>query len=600
MADRRFSSLLLLALLITLAASPSAAAQPALRTAVQLAPERHLTAHGAFIGLGAQDDSNLLWSGPNQAAGARIPADFTQFVAPRLRALRMPVVRKFIDVAWYAPTPAGYTWDSPAMQGLYTNLAEHQANGTQVMLTIWSLPPWLAGAQGRDRDTELQQAGSFPTLDQEQRWVTVVVDLIRHLDERGFDQIRYLGAPNELAGITPARLVRPFTLLRAELDAAGLTERITLFGPDAFVEEIAQARTTLGLDPLLGIYDFHYYAAAPLEQGLTTALDRLVNEVAPTGKPLWLTEFGDVTAKNDAWPTLPIAAIATMNYGLNAALMWNVQDQIYNTRNMPNWGLWNVYDRGYALKPAYYAWQIMAGHLPPAATVYGHTCDRNQCPDLRLAALGNAAGQRAVIVFNPAGATHELTLDLGTAATTLPLYRYSLDPAALPDPNRVGVLPAYDRLVMLTDGILSDNLPPGALVVYSTYRPIHPPSRATNRLIRATSVEGAAYGPERAVDNDPLTRWSSAFSAEQSLTVDLGRSEWISTVTINWEAAYARRYRVLVSRDGARWQPVVSVAAGTGGIATHAIDPITARYVRIECLERATPFGYSIWELSVW
>jgi hypothetical protein len=584
---------------VILAAAP-VAAQPALRTAVQLAPERTLTAHGAFVGLGAQDDSNLLWSGPNRAAGARVPADFSTFVAPRLRALRLPVVRKFVDVAWYAPTPAGYTWDSPAMQGFYANLAEHQANGTQIMLTIWSLPPWLAGPAARDRDTELRPAGSFPTPDQEQRWAVVVVDLLRRLDALGFDHIRYLGAPNELAGITPARLVRPFTLLRAELAAAGLADRITLFGPDAFVEELPQARATPGLDPLLGIYDFHYYAAAPLEAGLTAAMDRLVREVAPTGKPLWLTEFGDVTAKNDDWRTLALVALATMNYGLNAALMWNVQDQIYNTGNQPAWGLWNVYDDNYRLKPAYYAWQIMAGHLPPAATVYDHSCARNQCADLRLAALGDATGQRTIIAFNLADQPHDLSVDLGVAAPDLPLYRYSLDPARSPDPARVGILPPYERAVALNGATLHDRLAPGALVVYSTYRPIHPPSQATGRAVSATSAEGSAFGPERAVDNDPLSRWSSAFSDDQALTVDLGRAAPIATIAINWEAAHAKRYTVLVSRDGRNWQTIVDVTAGLSGSVTHRFAPVTARYVRIAGLERATPYGYSIWELSVW
>jgi hypothetical protein len=329
-------------------------------------------------------------------------------------------------------------------------------------------------------------------------------------------------------------------------------------------------------------------------------MERLVREVAPTGKPLWLTEFGDVTAKNDDWRTLPTVAIAAMNYGLNAALMWNVQDQIYNTGNMPAWGLWNVYDEGYALKPAYYAWQIMAGHLPPAATVYGHNCDRNQCPDLRLAALGDAAGHRTIIALNLADRPHELTLDLGAAAPDLPLYRYSLDPARLPDPNRVGILQPYEQAMSLSGTVLRDRLAPGALVVYSSYRPIHPPSRATNRTANATSAEGAAFGPDRAVDNDPLTRWSSAFNDGEALTVDLGRTERISTVAISWEAAHARRYRVLVSRDGRRWDAVVNVTSSPGGSVTHRFALTPARYVRIEGLERATPFGYSIWELSVW
>lgn len=587
-------------LLMVSALLAPAYAQPPRPMMVQLLPERTLTAHGTFIGLGAQDDSNLLWSGPNRAAGAQVPADFTQIVAPRLRALRMPVVRKFIDVAWFAPTPNGYTWDSLPMQGLYANLAEHQANGTQVMLTIWTLPPWLVGDATTRRDSELRPAGSFPSPAQEAAWVRVLIDLLQQLDQRGFDQIRYLGAPNELEDIDPARLVRPFTLLRRELAAAGLAERISIFGPDAFVEEVPLARRTPGLDPLLDLYDFHYYTGEPFESGLISAIDRLVREVAPTGKQLWLTEFGEVTRQNDDWRALVLGAIAAINGGLNAALMWNVQDQIYNTANQPSWGLWDVYTNNYALKPAFDAWQIMAGHLPPNAAVYDHTCARAQCADLRLAALGDANGHRALMLFNTGATALPIALDLGRAAPTLPLYRYLLDPAAPFAPQRDGLLRPYDQVMALDGNILRDTLPPGALAVYSTYRPVHPPSRATNRPISATSSEGSAFSADRAVDNDPFTRWSSAFSDDQALTLDLGRPQAISALAISWEAAYAHRYRVVVSLDGQRWQPIVVNDTGMGGNALHEFAPTMARYVRIVCVERATPFGFSIWEVSVW
>jgi hypothetical protein len=467
---------LALLMLLALLAAPARAAPQ--RTGVLVEPARTLTVNGPFRGLGAQDDSNLLWSEPNRQAGARAPRDFLRKVAPRLRALRMPVVRKFVDVAWFAPRPDGYTWDSPMMRALYTNLRAHRANGSQVMLTIWSLPPWLAASAER-KDSGLGPAASFPSAglspDYEARWAEVVADLMRHLyglDGSGlaFDNIAYLGGPNELAEASPARLVRPYSLLRERLREAGLADAITLFGPDAFVEELPMAIAQPGLDPLLGLYDFHYYAAGPVEAGITAALDRLAAAVAPTGKQLWLTEFGEVEAKNDDWRTLPSVAIAAMNHGAAAALMWNTQDQIYNTGNMPSWGLWGVYDSGYRLKPAYYAWQMLASRLPSEATVYGHSCDREQCAGLRVAVLGDAAGGRALILLNLSDAPHQVSVELGELAPRAPLHRALYDPAVPPRHDRWLRVP-IDRTVSLQGQPLTDTLPPGALAVYSTVLP---------------------------------------------------------------------------------------------------------------------------------
>ncbi len=285
-----YHTLLLIALLALALGARPAAARPAVAVSVRVDPARALTLNGSFVGLGAEDDSNLLWSGPNQAAGARVPADIDTYVTPRLRALAMPVARKFVDVSWFAPTPAGYAWDSPAMRALYANLAAHRAANTRVMLTIWSLPPWLSAGPADARDSELRPALAFPDHVHEARWANLTVDLLRHL--RGLDgsglsfaNVAYVGGPNELAGIDAARLLRPYTLLRARLDAAGLGQ-VAIFGPDSFVEELLIAHDTPGLDPLLDLYDFHYYAAAPFEAGFVAAADRLAAAIAPTGKQI--------------------------------------------------------------------------------------------------------------------------------------------------------------------------------------------------------------------------------------------------------------------------------------------------------------------------
>ena len=106
------------------------------------------------------------------------------------------------------------------------------------------------------------------------------------------------------------------------------------------------------------------------------------------------------------------------------------------------------------------------------------------------------------------------------------------------------------------------------------------------------------YAAHNAVDGDPQTRWSSAFRDPQWLTVDLGIPAHMSRIQLNWEAAYAKDYELQTSDDGSLWTTARRVVGSAGGVEEHELDA-TARYVRVNCMRRATPYGYSLWELKV-
>ncbi|NEE61773.1 discoidin domain-containing protein, partial [Streptomyces sp. SID8455] len=54
----------------------------------------------------------------------------------------------------------------------------------------------------------------------------------------------------------------------------------------------------------------------------------------------------------------------------------------------------------------------------------------------------------------------------------------------------------------------------------------------------ASSAEGPFTAPN-AVDGNPATRWSSQFTDDQWIRIDLGTSTAVGQVVLNWEAAYA-------------------------------------------------------------
>ncbi|MBW1599643.1 discoidin domain-containing protein [Streptomyces sp. JJ38] len=130
-----------------------------------------------------------------------------------------------------------------------------------------------------------------------------------------------------------------------------------------------------------------------------------------------------------------------------------------------------------------------------------------------------------------------------------------------------------------------------------------PANLAEDAAASASSTQWSLFGryaPGRAVDGDTGTRWASRWSDGQWLTVDLGAPRTVARVVLDWEAAYARGYRVEVSSDGSEWRRVWSTDAGTGGIETARFEPVEARYVRVHGTDRATRYGYSLYEVGVY
>ena len=121
---------------------------------------------------------------------------------------------------------------------------------------------------------------------------------------------------------------------------------------------------------------------------------------------------------------------------------------------------------------------------------------------------------------------------------------------------------------------------------------------ALNRPVTASSVENAGTPAANAVDGNAGTRWSSAFSDPQWIRVDLGAAASVCRVVLQWEAAFARAFQVQVSADGTTWTTIFSTTTGTGGTQSLTVSG-SGRYVRMNGTQRATQYGYSLWEFQV-
>lgn len=133
---------------------------------------------------------------------------------------------------------------------------------------------------------------------------------------------------------------------------------------------------------------------------------------------------------------------------------------------------------------------------------------------------------------------------------------------------------------------VADNLPANA-------------NLALKKPASASSDEGEVWSALRAVDGDTNTRWSSKFSDPQWISVDLGSVQAVHRVLLRWEGAFAKAYELQVSDDNTHWTKIYETKNGDGNIDD---IPVTAsgRYVRMLGLQRATEYGYSLWDFEVY
>ena len=73
----------------------------------------------------------------------------------------------------------------------------------------------------------------------------------------------------------------------------------------------------------------------------------------------------------------------------------------------------------------------------------------------------------------------------------------------------------------------------------------------------------------------------------------------LNRVRLNWETAYGRAYQIQISPNNATWTTVYSTTTGDGGVDDLTVTG-TGRYVRVNGTQRATQWGYSLWDFNVY
>jgi len=157
-------------------------------------------------------------------------------------------------------------------------------------------------------------------------------------------------------------------------------------------------------------------------------------------------------------------------------------------------------------------------------------------------------------------------------------------------------LPARQRdpldtiIALELDGPASEITPHSALLS---------PSLASDKKAEASNVyqkNDWAFGPAKAFDDDPSTRWATDEGVKQAwLAVDLGKPETFNRITLREEYGRVNQFE-LQYKDGESWKTFYQ-GKKIGEKLTVDFQPLTAQRVRLNILDASD--GPTIWEMEV-
>lgn len=126
------------------------------------------------------------------------------------------------------------------------------------------------------------------------------------------------------------------------------------------------------------------------------------------------------------------------------------------------------------------------------------------------------------------------------------------------------------------------------------------PDLARTAKASSSGDETPDFPASAASDGDPETRWSSPVEDGAWWGTELPKPVRLGQVVLNWQDAYASRYRIQVSADGRVWRTAATVAEGRGGRESVRMDAKDTRFIRVQGESRATEYGYSLWSVEAY
>jgi CxxC motif-containing protein (DUF1111 family) len=170
-------------------------------------------------------------------------------------------------------------------------------------------------------------------------------------------------------------------------------------------------------------------------------------------------------------------------------------------------------------------------------------------------------------------------------------------PPVDPNPPAVDIPPPPTAPSLPTSTQSTPSTPPTSQQLPTGVDTSNPGVAVKPQSVTASSQLGGNTAAN-AVDGNATTRWESNHDDAEWIQFDFGAKTQIGSIKMTWEGAYAKEYSILVSDDGSTWYQSRYRADGTGGTEQWMNLNANVRYIRINCITRATQYGNSLYEVS--
>ncbi|GAA4704319.1 Glycosyl hydrolase catalytic core [Promicromonospora umidemergens] len=319
----------------------------------------------------------------------------------RIRTLRPKVARLWFQIDWMELEKGQYDFESPEIRTIYRYLDAFEEAGTEILFNFG----WKVGGEVHDwfNYPGVRDPYESAPADLEAYGESASAVLRELIDERGYDNVRYLTFYNEPNGgwdfEGPADQKKYYAdMARAvhdQLVADGLRDRVEIWGPEEVGAPDWTAYMARNAGDVFDAYSFHLYGED------YARLAGFIDERQATigDAPLHLTEMGWADPGDSGWETGHANyIIGSANGGVRSNLIWQLNgvmpdDPAFNTNGSFN--LWDSVVLGIEPTAAFYEAGALMRYIPEHSTVLRTTSSDE---DVRATAFRSAEGGHTVLV----------------------------------------------------------------------------------------------------------------------------------------------------------------------------------------------------------
>jgi hypothetical protein len=493
-----------------------AGCSPEKNKTVQIYPEKIISKN--FIGNGVQWDAYPHADAPDAEWGALMTDSKWEMVYKRLDYMRPRLVR-VMDMAYWRYLK-GFDqkgepivdFDSPEIKSLQKLLDYCQKNNITVLFGEWGCPYPITNSGGKT-------TGYFAGAN-DPKWIEIIVKYLDNLiNVKGYTCLKYYNLVNEPNGYWAStngnwdEWSEGIKLLNTALKTAGLSDKISIAGPDVVAEYNNPDskytgfqwvdETTRQLDDAIGIYDIHAYTSYDLVRGgnfgsiysNSAKLAKNLNKQIIFGELGFnkSTEENNQRIKTDKYASedsqmsvydfsygndMADVAIQIMNCGYSGTIAWALDDAMHtlgdkgDKSQLKRWGFWNSLGTELCNNPAdenirpwFYSWSLLSRYFPSGINIV--ESDSTGKDGLRLAA-GTIDSEMTIAIVNNSDITQNINLaseDFPSKSFKKFIYSESLRPV---DGDNFPVPQEKDIFIKSGKG-MSLEIPAKSFVLYTTF-----------------------------------------------------------------------------------------------------------------------------------